>query len=250
MIKMAEPTDSYPETATNRARKNGDNGESDGEAAINDALSANGETLAAVLNRTDDLNNALETAILVIASADDEELDEITGSASTLVAAANGLSADGVAGLATDLGENAEDLSESLDLVVSLQQDGHLDDLVSLATAFTGSLSPADVEKLSTVLAESGPEVVDTLEALVELQQDGQLDALLETATTLSALEIDDEAVQGLNDVLGAVGEAQRHSEPVGLRGTVRQLRSPDLRASLGYLLALLKAHGRRLRLR
>jgi len=245
---MAEPTDSYPETATNQARKNGFDG--DGQAAVQNALSENGETLAAIIDSSDDLNNALETAILVIASADQAELDTITDSTSSLVTAADGLSTDEAAELATDLGENADDLSASLETIVTLQQDGHLDDLAALATAFTESLSPADIEELSTMLSENGPELIETLGAVLELQQEGQLAALLDTATTLSALEIDEAAVAGMNDVLGAVGDARRSSEPTELRGTLRGLTSRDIRASLGYLLTVLRALGRRLRLR
>jgi uncharacterized protein YjgD (DUF1641 family) len=247
---MAEPTDSYPETATNRARKNGVDANGDGQAAIRDALETNGKSLAAVINNSDEFENALETAILVIASADQAELDEITDSTANLVAAVDGLSTEGTADLATDLGENADHLSASLETIVTLQQDGHLDDLVALATAFTDSLSPDEIEALSTMLSEHGPELVDAVEAVIELQRDGQLEDLMETATTLSALDIDEQAVAGMNDFLGAVGEAQRDSEPVGVLGTVRQLKSQDLRASLGYLLAVLKALGRRIRFR
>ena len=243
---MAKPTESYPETATNRARKNGAD---DGQVAIEDALASNGETLAAAIDRSDELNNALETAILVVATADEEELDELTGSAVNLIAAAEGISTEGTAELATDLGENAEELSDSMELVVALQEGGHLDDLAALATAFTDSLSAEELDRLSRMLAENGSELVAALEAVVELQEDGQLEPLLETANTLSALEIDDEAVAGLNNLLGAVGDAQRVSKPTGLRGILRGLRSRELRASLGYLLTVLRALGRRLRL-
>lgn len=246
---MAEPTESYPEAATNRARKNGGDSSGDGQVAIQDALAANGDTLAAVINNSDEFENALETAILVIASADQAELDEITDSTANLVAAADGLSTGGTAELATKLGENADDLSAALETVIALQQDGHLDDLAALATAFTESLSPEEIEELSAMLSENGPELVGALDTVLELQRAGQLEALVETATTLSAVEIDDEAVRGMNDLLSAVSEARRDSEPVGLRRTVRHLKSRDLRASLGYLLALLKAQGRRLRL-
>lgn len=244
---MAEPTESYPETATNRARKNGHDG--DGQAAIEDALSSNGERLAAVLDRSDELNNALETAILVIASADAEELDEITDSTSNLIAAADGISTEDAADLATDLGAHADELSDSLELLVDLQQDGHLDDLAALATAFTDSLSTEEIDKLSRMLAENGPALLDTLEAVVELQQQGQLEPLIETATTLSALDIDEEAVAGINDVLGAVGDARHVSKPAGVGGTLRGLISWEFRAGLSYLLVVLRALGRRLRL-
>lgn len=247
---MADPTESVPETATNRARKHGADGAGDGQAAVDDALSANGERLAALINRGDEVEAALETAILVIASADEDELDELTDSAANLIAAADGLSTDGAAMLATDLGEHADELSASLETVVALQQDGHLDELVALATAVTDSLSAAEIDRLSALLAESGPELVDTLEAVVELQEDGELDALLETAATLSALDVDADTVRGLNDVLGAVSDARHDAGPVGLQARFRQLTGRNVRASLGYLLAVLSALGRRLRLR
>lgn len=247
---MADPTESVPETATNRARKNGADGDGDGQAAVDDALSANGERLAALIHSSDEVEDALETAILVIASADEDEIEKITDSAANLVTAADGLSTDSAAMLATDFGEHADELSASLETVVTLQQDGHLDDLVTLATAVTDSLSADEIDRLSALLAESGPELVDALEAVVELQRDSELDALLETAATLSALDIDADAVQGLNDVLGAVSDARHDTGPVGLQARLRQLTGRNVRASLGYLLAVLDALGRRLRLR
>ena len=193
---MAEPTDAYPDAATNAGRPR-DTG--DGEAALRDALDAHGEDLAAAIERSDEVADLLETAILVAATADEDELERLTDSTANLVQAADGLSTEGAVELAEDVGENGEDLAEALAVVLSLQREGHLEDLVDLAK-------------------------------------------------TLSALDLDPETVAGLNTVLGAVGEAERESEPVGVLGLLRGLRSRDARAGMGYLLALLKAQGRRLR--
>ena len=194
---MAEPQDSYPESATLGAHKAATNGE--GREAIEEALASNGEGLAAVIEQTDELENALETAILVAATADDEEVEYVTDSTANLVAAVDGLSTAETAALAETVGEDADELGEALETVLELQRAGHLDDLADLAR-------------------------------------------------TLSTLEIDEDTARGLNAVLAAVGEAERDSEPVGLLGAVGGLRSADGRAGLGYVVAVLKAVGRRLR--
>jgi len=193
---MAEPTDAYPDAATNAG---GTADTADGEAALRDALDAHGEDLAAAIERSDELQDLLETAILVAATADADEIEHLTESTANLVQAADGLSTAETVALAEDVGDSGEDLAEALAVVLELQREGHLEDLVDLAK-------------------------------------------------TLSALDVDPETVQGLNTVLGAVGEAERESEPVGVLGLLRGLRSRDARAGMGYLLALLKAQGRRLR--
>jgi uncharacterized protein YjgD (DUF1641 family) len=119
---------------------------------------------------------------------------------------------------------------------------------VTLATAFSGSLSPDEVEELATMLEENGTELVEALDVVLDLQREGQLGDLVDLAKTLSVLDIDEDTARGLNHLLGAVGEAQRDSEPVGLFGLVRQLGSRDARAGLGYIVAILRAQGRRLR--
>jgi uncharacterized protein YjgD (DUF1641 family) len=241
---MADPQSSYPESATNGARKAS---VGDGREAVDHAVAGQGERIAALLERSDEAEAALETAILVLASLDDREVGALTDSAGNLVAAADGLTTDGAAALAGDLGEHAEPLADTLETVVGLQEEGHLDDLVALATAFSGSLSTDERESLEAMLAEDGGELVATLESLVELQREGDLDELVATAKTLSALDLEDDAVAGLNAVLGAVGEASRGSTPVGVVGLLGGLTGRDARAGLGYLLAVLRSLGRRL---
>lgn len=234
---MAKPTDSYPESATHGAREGGE-----GEAALRRALDAHGEDLAAAVERTDELDDALATAILVAASADEAEVERITDSAANLVEAADGLTTDGAAALATELGENADDLSEALDTVLALQREGTLDDLATLA----GALSTEQAEALSATLDEEGTDLAAALDLVLDLQRSGELDDLVSLARTFSALDVDEDTARGLNDLLGAVGEAERESEPVGLFGAVKELRTADARAGLGYLVATLKALGRR----
>jgi uncharacterized protein YjgD (DUF1641 family) len=242
---MAEPTDSYPEAATNGARKASTNG--DGEAALEAALAAHGEDLADLVEGTDELQDALATAILIVASADDDEVEYVTSSTANLVEAVDGLSTDEAAALAGDLGENADDLAAALETVLELQREGHLDDLVTIATGFSGSLSAEEVEALSTMLEEDGSDVVEALDVVLELQREGSLEELVDLADTLSTLDIDADAAAGLDRLLGAVGEAEREAEPVGLLGFLRRLGGQDVRAGLGYVLAILKAQGRRL---
>lgn len=241
---MAEPQRTVPEAATNGAR---DRGTGEGEAALQTVLDEHGEALAAALDRTDELEDALVTAILVIASADDEEVEHVTDSAANLVAAADGLSTDETAALADQVGADADALAGALDAVVSLQRAGDLDDLLELATALTDALSDEEIDRLASMLDEDGEAVLDALDTVLSLQRAGDLDALVELAGTAAALELDDDAVAGLNAVLGAVGEAQRDSEPVSLLGAVGALRSRDGRAGLGYAVSVLRALGRRL---
>lgn len=193
---MAEPTESYPEAAT----AGGEDDETGaGEAALREALDDHGEALAAAIERSDEVSDALETAILMIATADEDEIEYLADSTANLIRAADGLATDDAADLADDIGAASDELAEALDLVLELQREGHLEDLVALAK-------------------------------------------------TLSVLDIDPQTAEGLNTVLGAVGDAERKHEPVGLLGFLRGLRSRDARAGLGYLLALLRAQGRRLR--
>ncbi|ELZ15571.1 hypothetical protein C477_17895 [Haloterrigena salina JCM 13891] len=243
---MAKPQSSYPESATNGARK--ERPESNGEAAVKDALATHGDDIAAAIEQSDELADAITTAILVIASADDEEVGHVTDSAANLVAAADGLSTDGAAELADELGENADTLSESLDVILTFQREGHLEDLVTVAASVSESLSPEEIEELSTLLEDNGSELVAVLETVLELQREGHLDDLVETAKTLSVLEIDEDAARGMNEFFGAIGDAQRDSEPIGLMGSLSAMLNRDVRFGLGYLVSFLKAKGRRIR--
>ena len=243
---MAKPQQSYPTSATHGESK--DATDDEGRKALEQALSERGDELAALVQSSDELDDVLTTAILVAASADEDEVGYVTDSAANLVEAAEGLSTDGAASLATELGENADELSASLETVVALQREGHVDDLATVATALTESLSPEEIEELATMLEESGTDLVNALDVVLDLQREGDLEALIDTAQTLSDLELEPEAVEGMNSFLGALGEAQRETEPMGLLGAISALQSANVRAGLGYLVTLLRAQGRRIR--
>lgn len=239
---MAKPQPSYPESATKGGREESTD---EGREALEEALSEHGEELAAAVERTDELDEALTTAVLVLASAGEEEIEDVTGTLAALVRAGDGLATEETADLAADIGENADDLAGLLGTGMRLEREVDLDALVTLAGSASSSLSDEDVQRLADLVEEGGEDVVDTLELAVELQREGDIDQLLETARVLTVLEIDEDTARGLNSLLSAVGEAERESEPVGLLGALRQLRSADGRAGLGYLLSLLRGLGR-----
>ncbi|WP_135305587.1 DUF1641 domain-containing protein [Haloarcula amylovorans] len=244
---MANPTDVYPNDATNGERSP----ETDeGEAALREVVERHDEALAGAVDRTDELEDALETAILMLATANEDEIEHLTASSSNLLEAADGISTQEMAELATDIGANANELADALETVVTLQRTGDLDDLVTIATAFSESLSTEEIRDLATILEEGGGEMVDALDIVLKLQRENHLEELVALTTTLSTLEIDDNTAEGLNTVLSAVGEAQRESESVGILGLVSQLRSRDARAGLGFITELLTALGSRIRRR
>jgi uncharacterized protein YjgD (DUF1641 family) len=242
---VAKPRDSVPESATNAARNAA--GDGDGEAALREALAAHGDDLAAAVERTDELGDVLATAILVTASADESDLDRVTATTANLVGAVDGLATEEGAALAADVGGNADELSAALETVLDLQREGHLEDLATVAAALAESLSPDETEELATMLEENGTEFVEALDLVLDLQREGRLEDLVGLARTLSVLEVDEDAAAGLNSFLASVAEAERDSEPLGVFGALRQLRTRDARAGIGYLVAILKAQGRRL---
>ncbi|ESP88778.1 DUF1641 domain-containing protein [Candidatus Halobonum tyrrellensis] len=245
---MAKPQESYPEAATNGARKR--TPDPDNEVELREALDRHGDRLAAAVENTDELEDVLTTAILVVASADEEDIDHVTESTGALLDAVDGISTAEVGDLAASVGDNADDLTETLDVVLDLQREGQLDDLVRLAAAFSESLSPAEVEELATMLEANGSELVDALDAVLDLQREGRLDDLVEIAKAVSVVDIDEDTAEGMDTFLSAIGDAHREarSGPTSLLGIVGQLTSRDARAGLAYLISLLKAQGRRVR--
>lgn len=194
---MAKPQRSYPNTATNGARKRATSER--GRAALEEALAEQGEDLATFVEMTDDFDDVLTTAILVLASADEDELAYVTDSVANLVETGENLSTEETTELAAAVGESADELADALDTVLELQREGHLEDLIELAK-------------------------------------------------TLSALDVDVATVGSLNDLLDAVGEANREPTPDGVVGTLRRLVSRDVLAGVGYLVTVLGALGRRVR--
>lgn len=131
---MAKPQSSHPEDAT----LGGSTDETDaGQKALEDALGKHGEELAAAIEATDELDDLLVTAILIIASADEEEVENVTESLAALVEAGDGLLTEETAELAGMLGENADELADALDLLLELQRSGDLETLLETARMLT-----------------------------------------------------------------------------------------------------------------
>lgn len=166
--------------------------ESPGAAALEAALARHGEELAAVIDHADHAKSLIETIVLVLASAEEDDLDRVTESLTSVIESGDALSTDDTAALAALIGDNADDLASAL-------------------------------------------------ETLVRLERNGTLDALATLAETAAELELDEAAVEGGNRVLHALSAAEQTSQPVGLFGIVRATRTPDVRAGLGYLLAVVR---------
>ncbi|WP_248906391.1 DUF1641 domain-containing protein [Halocatena marina] len=237
---MAKPQKSYPETATNGAR------EPEGDT-LHAVLADHDNDLASILS-TDEVNNLLTTVVLIAASADESDLDHITESTATLIEAADGLTTAETAELAENVGANAAELSTVLETVLQLEREGHLDDLVTITTAFTDALSPSEVAELADTVEAGGTDLAETLDLLLDLQRGGHLEDLIDIVKPLSALEVEPETVDGLNTILGAVGAAQNESQPTGFLGLLGSFKQRDVRAGLGYLASFLAALGRRVR--
>ncbi len=196
VMSVADPDRTVPTGATNREAST----VGDGEAALRAALAEYGDEYAAAIEHTDELVEVLETAILVLASADDEDVEYVTDSLVALTNAADGLTTEQTATLAERVGEDGDALASITERLVELERSGDLEELI----------------------------------ALTKLAAD---------------LELDGDTIQGMNRVFAAVGEVERQPEAdrqsIGLLGFVRSLRNADVRAGLGYGVALLKALGR-----
>jgi uncharacterized protein YjgD (DUF1641 family) len=150
---VAEPTEAYPESAT----LGKDDRSEDGRADLEAALADHGGDLAAAIETTDDLAAALTTATLVAASVDDDEIDHLTDATVNLVRAVDGVTTEEAAELAEVLGEDADELAATMERVLDLQREGHLDDLVALAkTAAALEIDEETVTGLNTVLGAVG----------------------------------------------------------------------------------------------
>ncbi|MFB6218977.1 MAG: DUF1641 domain-containing protein [Halobacteriaceae archaeon] len=173
-------------------------GDSPGEAALRAAIDEHGEELAAALEGSEEVKELVDTVVLVVASAEDEDVEYVADALSSLVRAADGAATEETVALAEYVGENGADATAALDKLVALDRAGDLDDLLALGR-------------------------------------------------TLSDLDIDGESVGTLNRLLAAVEEAEREAEPTGVFGAVRSLSGRDAKAGLGFLVAFLRATGRRL---
>jgi uncharacterized protein YjgD (DUF1641 family) len=172
--------------------------QSPGEAALRAAIDDHGEEVASVLERSDEASELIDTVVLMIASAEEEDVEYLANALSSLVRTADGAATEETVALAEYVGEH-------------------------------------------------GAEATETLDKLLELDRQGTLDDLLELGETLSDIDVDDDSVETLNRLLASVEEAETEAEPTGVLGAVGAVRGRDAKAGLGYLVALLRATGRRL---
>jgi uncharacterized protein YjgD (DUF1641 family) len=110
---------------------------SDGQRALQAAIDEHGEQLAAVLEQTDNFENLLETAILVVASADEDEVERVTESLVNLVAAGDALTSDQAAELVEIVEKDGDHVVEALETVLELQRRDQLEELIELASTLS-----------------------------------------------------------------------------------------------------------------
>jgi len=147
-----------------------------------------------------------------------------------------------------------DELDDAFTTAVLIAATADEDELEHIASSTANLIAAADglsteeTAALAADLGESADDLADALEAVLELQRAGALDELIALAKMLSALEVDTDTVDGLNELLSAVGTAQRDAEPVGILGLLGQFRDRNVRAGIGYIVAILKEQGRRRR--
>jgi len=185
------------------------------------AIAENPEAVADFIERLDAVNELLDVVDLGTSAMTDEMVVELSGTAETLAASADGIATEETVGLAESVGENGRELQEALDTLVELQQSGTLDELAELG----------DVVSLGT--AAMTDEMVRSLA--------GTGSSLGELADTAAQEETRD----GLTAMLNSVSAAeQAETVAVGPVGLMKAIRDPEIQHGLGYLLAIAKALG------
>ena len=190
--------------------------------SLETAIAENPNAVAAFIERLDAVNELLDAVALGTDALEDDMVAELAGTAATLAEAGDGLATDETVRLATLVGENGDDLAAALETLVSLQRAGTLDELVGF---------------------------VDALSLLTAALEDDMVAELARTGSRLGEVvdeAADPDAVRGLTRLTRAVGDAETtESKPVGTVGLLRATRDPEVKAGLGYLLALARAVGR-----
>ena len=189
--------------------------------ALEAAIAENPEAVADFVRRLDAVNELLDVVALGDAAMTDEMIVELTGTAETLAASADGVATDETVRLAETVGENGDDLTDALETVLQLQREGTLDDLAELGNV-AGLANAALTDEMVVSLAGTG----------------SSLGELADTAS-------DDHTREGLTALLDSVGAAeQADTSSVGAIGLARGLRDPEIKQGLGYLFAVAKALG------
>lgn len=185
------------------------------------AIAENPETVAGLLDRSGQLGAILDLLALLEDGLDDEMVESLTGNGTTLGLAAAELAEQETVALSSSVGRHGEELAEAVDRIATLQRTGTLDRLF---------------------------EVADALALVTDAADDEMIESLTATATALGELAdvtADEQVHAGLVDLLEGVGRADTETaEPVGALGLAGALRDPEVKAGLGYLLALARGVG------
>ncbi|MFC6875339.1 helical membrane plugin domain-containing protein [Halobellus marinus] len=199
--------------------------ESDSETTVppevERAIAENPEAVASLLERSGQLGQLLDALALVEDGLDDEMVERLTGDATTLGMAASELAEPETARLTASVGQHGDELATTVERLAALERTGTLDRLFELADALALVTDAADDEMIET-LTETGT-------------------ALGEVADTAA----DDEVRTTLTHLLAGIGQADTDAaEPVGAVGLLRALRDPEVKAGMGYLVALARGVG------
>ncbi|EMA59453.1 DUF1641 domain-containing protein [Halorubrum kocurii] len=188
---------------------------------VREAIADNPETVAALLEQSGQLSATLDALALVEDGLDDEMVESLASDATTLGLAATELADRETVELGAAVGESGEELAAAVRQIAVLQRTGTLDRLTELADAVALLTDAMDDEMVETVAA--------TGTALGELA---------DTAT-------EEEVSHGLVRMLDGVGEAgSGEAEPVGPIGLLSALRDPEVKAGMGYLVAVARGIG------
>jgi len=196
----------------------------DGDADVDDleaAIAENPEAVADFIERLDAVNELLDVVDLGTSAMTDEMVVELSGTAETLAASADGIATDETVGLAESVGENGGELQEALDTLVDLQRSGTLDELAELGDVVSLGTS-AMTDDMVRSLAGTGSSLGELADTAAQDDTRGGLTALL---NSLSAAE-------------------QAETVAVGPVGLMKAIRDPEIQHGLGYLLAIAKALG------
>lgn len=127
--------------------------ETPGEAALAAAIEEHGDDLAGALEHTDDVQKLIDTVILTVAAADDEEVEHLTQSVASLVQATDKLSTSETVALASFIGQHGSETASALETVLALERNGHLEDLLELGDVLAGlEIDETTVDGLNRVL--------------------------------------------------------------------------------------------------
>ncbi|MFB6267421.1 MAG: DUF1641 domain-containing protein [Halodesulfurarchaeum sp.] len=173
----------------------------------------------------DDLADAATAISLLAEAMDDEMVQSLMATGTTLAEAGDGLATDGTVRLSESVGANADELDATLSKLVELERDGTLDDLLEAATTVSLLAEAMDDEMITSVMTTAA-----------------RLGEVADSAAQPDALR----TIQTMMDALDEAGAAEE-PEQVGLLGTMSKLRDPDVQTGMGFFFAFAGALGRQL---